>query len=653
MVSITLDGNNYDHIIDVAFVEVKTVSLPEWINDATPDIDTSVWSKKPLGIIYTLRVTDGEKWTLDQILQNHQQINLTDTTYSFTDAQVWMIELEAEWEGDINWSNPWKVTLELIYITGGESIEEITSEISQATASGTLTASWIHPMVVTEDGTIHIVFDDDDDTVHMFSRNGGETWSGPTIVSSMNGHAGIDKDSNGNLYVVITNKSSYPDSNIYFVKGTVSKNGDWTWNWGTTSIIETGDSAYPTILIDSINTIHVGCTYTLDVGWKYMYSTNGGSSWTKHNFNWSANSYPNLLEDASNNIHIIVSKFIGGIYYLKVTYSGGINYSVGSASLIGSGYYATASIDKTNGIIYIMYNKPRGFQPSEMVRFYFIKSTSLNPISWSSEQILHGGKNCYHSSKQILVHTSSKIKAFLGIASFNEPWDSVTGWTQGGSGTSEISPAGQLHHVPNAESSIYRWKDIGSLPTDYTVEFRAKIDSFGTGDGSFSHEFYDGIHRVRFAIYANRIYNNDSDTTIYVATDNDWHTWRLVIDSDGHSLKVYKDGSYLGDLGAGVDYTIADGTIYASNTINPVGASGCETHTDYLEIADELISPPNDLSGILYRDSEDYGENWSDETSLVDDNAENINPRGQPRQVSVFRIIYMKGTTIYFYGFGN
>lgn len=116
MASITLDGNAYDHILDTDFVETNTVALPEWINDATPDVDTNIWNLKPLKIIYALRVTHAEKWVLDQILLAHAVVVLTDAYYGLTTENVFMIKLEALWEGDINNANPWLVTIELILV---------------------------------------------------------------------------------------------------------------------------------------------------------------------------------------------------------------------------------------------------------------------------------------------------------------------------------------------------------------------------------------------------------------------------------------------------------------------------------------------------------------------------------------------------------
>jgi len=111
--SVSVNGIYYDHIIDVEFSESKTVSLPEWINDSIPDIDTNVWNREVIKITYVMRVTDAEKWTLDQLLINHAFISLVDDIYE-KKAIVWVKSIEAVWEGNINWNDPWRITLTLI-----------------------------------------------------------------------------------------------------------------------------------------------------------------------------------------------------------------------------------------------------------------------------------------------------------------------------------------------------------------------------------------------------------------------------------------------------------------------------------------------------------------------------------------------------------
>ncbi|MCK4500091.1 DUF2341 domain-containing protein, partial [Candidatus Babeliales bacterium] len=111
---IIINGSNYTHIIGTDFVEINTVALPEWINDATPDVDTNVWNLKPLKVIYVLRVTHAEKWVLDQVLTGHAVVQLTDSYYEFTVQNVFMVNIEVDWEGDVNYAKPWLITIELI-----------------------------------------------------------------------------------------------------------------------------------------------------------------------------------------------------------------------------------------------------------------------------------------------------------------------------------------------------------------------------------------------------------------------------------------------------------------------------------------------------------------------------------------------------------
>lgn len=114
MTNITLDGNDYDHIIDADFTEKQLVALPDWVNEEMPDVDTNVWTRQVAIITYMLRVNDEEKYTLDIILLEHSYIKLTDNTYGLTNEDVWMRSLEAEYDGKTNWANPWLLTIELV-----------------------------------------------------------------------------------------------------------------------------------------------------------------------------------------------------------------------------------------------------------------------------------------------------------------------------------------------------------------------------------------------------------------------------------------------------------------------------------------------------------------------------------------------------------
>ena len=111
--TVTINGTDFNHIIDVVTKKASVVSLPEWINDSTPDIDTNVWNRKPYWIIYTLRVTNALKWILDQLLTGHTQVTLSDTIEGIS-GSYWVQSIEASWRGDKNWTNPWLITMELL-----------------------------------------------------------------------------------------------------------------------------------------------------------------------------------------------------------------------------------------------------------------------------------------------------------------------------------------------------------------------------------------------------------------------------------------------------------------------------------------------------------------------------------------------------------
>jgi len=112
---VSIDGTIYTYVIDTEFGEVKNVMLPEYINNPTSDIDTNVWNRGIFKVTYTLRLTDSEKWALDQILLSHATVKLIDDDYSIDDY-VWMEELEAVYEANINWTYPWRVTVTFLVI---------------------------------------------------------------------------------------------------------------------------------------------------------------------------------------------------------------------------------------------------------------------------------------------------------------------------------------------------------------------------------------------------------------------------------------------------------------------------------------------------------------------------------------------------------
>lgn len=174
----------------------------------------------------------------------------------------------------------------------------------------------------------------------------------------------------------------------------------------------------------------------------------------------------------------------------------------------------------------------------------------------------------------------------------DQNWNSLTGWTihPADSGTAEIDPAGQLHILwQSGGSKSYKrvYKDIGSLPTEYTVEFSLKIDVFGC----HHRRFYDGVRYVAFWIYSDKIALQKEDATkeeYTHETDSNWHTWRLLINASAPSLKVYKDSNFIHEFTDFKAYASSDGMVEVW-----VGSldNQAEIHEDYFKIRTGLHPP--------------------------------------------------------------
>ena len=115
MASITLNSATYDYILDT---EIRTgenlAPLPEFINQS-PSIDTNIWNKKVERVIYTMRVTDAQKWVLDQLLAGCVAVALVDATYGYTN-NVWCTGIIAEYNRKTNDTYRWEIIVELIIV---------------------------------------------------------------------------------------------------------------------------------------------------------------------------------------------------------------------------------------------------------------------------------------------------------------------------------------------------------------------------------------------------------------------------------------------------------------------------------------------------------------------------------------------------------
>jgi len=166
----------------------------------------------------------------------------------------------------------------------------------------------------------------------------------------------------------------------------------------------------------------------------------------------------------------------------------------------------------------------------------------------------------------------------------DESWNSLGAWTMYGGVNTEISPVGQLRFFPSA-GTAGRMKDIGDLPNQYTVEMRVKIDDWGD---HFEFNGYNGSKVLLFQIYETYIKFGVGVFQYDISTDNNYHVWRCLVDTDIPEVTVYRDG---------VLVCVYDGVlwIYSGNDgLVQVGmkeTDGGEAHQDYIRIASGLHQP--------------------------------------------------------------
>lgn len=138
------------------------------------------------------------------------------------------------------------------------------------------------------------------------------------------------------------------------------------------------------------------------------------------------------------------------------------------------------------------------------------------------------------------------------VPKIEKTWIDMSKWTNGGGGTKEIKPAGQLHLHDNSGTGAYVDFKNMSIPQSYTIEFRAKIDDFSDENimslpypTSFGIKIQDGVYNLLLSFKNDGIYavtNDDKWTKVKIMPlDNDWHTWKIKVN---HGVaEVLMDGS--------------------------------------------------------------------------------------------------------------
>ncbi len=171
-----------------------------------------------------------------------------------------------------------------------------------------------------------------------------------------------------------------------------------------------------------------------------------------------------------------------------------------------------------------------------------------------------------------------------------EEWDTLEGWTKTGSGTSEISPSGQLNQIPFIYSGhVSRSKTLpNGLPANFTVETKLKIDEFQETFVFKRYDFYNGQYYIDVTIYGSGLYvrNSTGEYSFFnlETTENIWYIWKFIVQNNIVSL--YRNGSFIGNVGL-QSSSLYDGYIRTYN--DETAEEVIKSHEDYLKIGTGII----------------------------------------------------------------
>jgi len=166
-------------------------------------------------------------------------------------------------------------------------------------------------------------------------------------------------------------------------------------------------------------------------------------------------------------------------------------------------------------------------------------------------------------------------------------WDTLTGWTKAGTGTSELDPLGALHQLAGALTSVERTKTLaGGLPSQYTVEFRMKLENNAYRK---SYNFYDGVHIMNLSISSIQIFFTKTlgtDAYFLATTIGTYYTWRLLCDTANDTLTVYRNNLLITSFTNPFTSALNDGKVVTRDSFSQ------ESREDHLKIRSGLHVPP-------------------------------------------------------------
>lgn len=111
---VRIDNIELDFIINFDISNINYVQLPKWINQ-TESMNENFYNRTSISVSYKCRVSDANKWIIDQKFRNHAFVYLKDGIHNIFSQSAWIKRVQADWT-DTNWEREWIVTITLIVI---------------------------------------------------------------------------------------------------------------------------------------------------------------------------------------------------------------------------------------------------------------------------------------------------------------------------------------------------------------------------------------------------------------------------------------------------------------------------------------------------------------------------------------------------------
>jgi len=209
--------------------------------------------------------------------------------------------------------------------TDGGSTWDATKRLTWNSGSSRYPAIAIDP-----NNNLHVVWHDNIpgnyEIYYKKSTDGGSTWGATkrlTMNSGDSNYPGIAIDSNNNIHVVWDDLTP-GNYEIYYKRST---DGGSTWGGSQRITWNSGSSGITAIAIDSNNNLHMVWDDSTPSNWEIYYksSSDGGSTWSAaKRLTWNSGSsyYPAIAIDSNNNLHMVWQDSTPGnseIYYKKMT----------------------------------------------------------------------------------------------------------------------------------------------------------------------------------------------------------------------------------------------------------------------------------------------------------------------------------------------